>query len=133
MDKLSHIAVVCVGRAVMFGALAIALIMLSFAFHPAWAFRAGAIMTLGMAAILAFKAQTASRLNPRKTEVWIYLDKSARPQNPHALNYFASTMREVYARFAQGSLGVACGMFVVSVILSAAGVEPYGHQAALAP
>jgi hypothetical protein len=119
MEKLHEIAIFCVGRAVMFGSLAIFCVMFSFAFQPAWAFRAGAIMTLGMAGILVIKASLATTQRPRKTEVWMYLDEKSRPANDHADRYFASVMRDVYGRFAKASLAVACGMFVLSLAFSA--------------
>ncbi|MBL0936596.1 MAG: hypothetical protein IBJ07_17765 [Rhizobiaceae bacterium] len=121
METIRQIAVFCVGRAVMFGALAIGLVMLSFSFDPAWAFRAGAIMTLVMAAILVFKAQTAKSKLPSRTEVWIYLDDGMKPKNDHAVRYFGKVLSEVYGRFAQVSLMVACAMFVVSQTFFAMG------------
>jgi hypothetical protein len=42
MERARKIANVCVGRAVLFGWLAIVCIMFSFSFHPVAAFRAGA-------------------------------------------------------------------------------------------
>lgn len=125
METIRQIAVFCVGRAVMFGALAIGLVMLSFSFDPAWAFRAGAIMTLFMAAVLLFKAQTAKHKQPSRTEVWIYLDDRMKPKNDHAVSYFGKVLSEVYGRFAQVSLMVACGMFVVSQTFFAIGFSFY--------
>jgi hypothetical protein len=126
METIRQIAVFCVGRAVMFGALAIGIVMLSFSFDPAWAFRAGAIMTLAMAAILVFKAQTAKHKLPNQTEVWIYLDDGMKPKNDHAVSYFGKILSEVYGRFAQASFLVACGMFVVSQTFFALGFRFYG-------
>lgn len=125
METIRQIAVFCVGRAVMFGALAIGLVMLSFSFDPAWAFRAGAIMTLFMAAVLVFKAQTAKHKQPSRTEVWIYLDDGMKPKNDHAISYFGKVLSEVYGRFAQVSLLVACAMFVVSQTFFAIGFSFY--------
>jgi hypothetical protein len=125
MPEIREIAVFCVGRAVMFACLAIVLVMLAFAFHPVWAFQAGAIMTLIMAGILVWKAQTAHRRRPEKTEVWLYIDENKRSslQQAHAL--FASELRDVYARFAQISFTMACLLFVLGLIMSLIGVQPY--------
>jgi hypothetical protein len=125
MEKVRQIATFCIGRAVMFASLAIFLIMFSFSFDPAWAFRAGAVLTLVMSAVLVFKAQWVMQQNPRRTEVWIYLDESLRPENNHARRYYALTLREVYGRFARASLVAACLMFAVSIGLSAIGYQPF--------
>ncbi|MBO6540865.1 MAG: hypothetical protein JJ969_15875 [Rhizobiaceae bacterium] len=123
MEKFRQVANMCVGRAVMFGWLAIGLIMLSFSFNPAIAFRAGAVMALGMATILIVKAFEASRKNPRHTEAWLYLDDKSRPANPDAKRVFRNTLREVYGRFAQGVFLLACVMFVLSMIFVGLGYD----------
>ncbi len=125
MDKIREVAVACIGRAVMFGALAIGCVMIGFSFNPVSAFRSGAVMTLAMAAILIWKAVAATRQNPKLTEVWLYLDEHTRPVGDHARYLFATIMREVYGRFAQASLAVACGFFAVSVVLNLFGFEAY--------
>ena len=125
MDKIREVAVACVGRAVMFGALAIGCVMVGFSFNPVSAFRSGAVMTLAMAAILIWKAVAAARQNPKMTEVWLYLDEHTRPAGDHARYLFATIMREVYGRFAQATLAVACGFFAVSVVLNLFGFEAY--------
>lgn len=125
MEKIRAIAIGCVGRAVMFGVLAIACVMIGFSFNPVSAFRSGAVLTLVMAAILIFKAVTAHRQNPKMTEVWLYLDESSRPGDAHARFLFATIMRDVYARFAQAALLAACGLFAVSLGFSLLGFESY--------
>ena len=125
MEKIRAVAFACVGRAVMFGVLAIACVMVGFSFNPVSAFRSGAVLTLAMAAILIFKAATAHRQNPKLTEVWLYLDDTSRPSDAHARFVFATVMREVYGRFAQAALLVGCGLFVISIGFSLAGFESY--------
>ena len=53
------------------------------------------------------------------------LPERVRPAGDHARYLFASVMRDVYARFAQASLAVACAFFAVSVTLMLFGLEPY--------
>jgi Ca2+/Na+ antiporter len=136
MDKIREVAVFCVGRAVMFGSLAITCVMVGFSFNPVSAFRAGAVLTLLMAAILIWKAYAAARQNPKSTEVWVYLDDKARPANEHSRFVFATVMRDVYARFGQASLAVACLFFAISMIFVMFGfkadqpeISPYTAQA----
>lgn len=121
MDTIRNLAIMCVGRAVMFGALAIFCIMFAFAFDPAAAFRSGAIMTLLMTGILLLKAQYVLVQKPRNTEVWIYLDERTRPRDDEATRRYAAVLRDVYARFAFAALLAACGMFVISVLFGLAG------------
>lgn len=131
MDKIREAAVACIGRAVMFGTLAIGCVMVAFSFNLVSALRAGAVLTLGMAAILIFKALSARRQHPRDTEVWLYLADEHRPADDRQRSAFAAIMRDVYGRFAQVSLFAACAMFAVSVVLLLFGFEPY--QPPLAP
>ena len=125
MDKIREVAFFCIGRAVMFGVLAITCVMVGFSFNPVSALRSGAVMTLGMAAILSWQAFAAQRKSPRKTEVWLYLDERTRPSSPHADYAFATIMRDVYGRFARISLAVACGFYLLSVVLTLFGLEPF--------
>jgi hypothetical protein len=124
MERARKIANVCVGRAVLFGWLAIVCIMFSFSFHPVAAFRAGAVLALVMAAILIAKAFHAARQNPKHTEVWIHLDEKTKPRNDQARLVFRNMMREVYGQYAQGVFIIGCAFFVISLALLALGVEP---------
>jgi hypothetical protein len=137
MEKIREVAVFCVGRAVFFGSLAIGCVMVGFSFNPVSAFRSGAMLTLLMAGILVWKAAAAQSQNPKRTEVWLYLDEKTRPPDAHIHFMFATVLREVYARFARIALCFAFGFFAVSVALTAFGLEPYepprGPLAAEAP
>ena len=130
MIKIREVAVFCVGRAVMFGSLAITCVMVGFSFNPVSAFRSGAVLTLIMAAILIWKAYAATGQNPKSTEVWIYLDKQARPNDAHARFVFATVMRDVYGRFGQASLAVACAFFAISMVFGMFGFEAYQPETA---
>jgi predicted membrane metal-binding protein len=128
MEKIREVAIFCVGRAVMFGSLAITCVMVGFSFNPVSAFRSGAVLTLLMAAVLIWKAYAAAGKNPRTTEVWIYLDDKARPADEHSRFVFATVMRDVYGRFGQASLAVACLFFAISVVFVMFGFEAYQPQ-----
>lgn len=123
MERTRQIAFFCVGRAVMFGWLAIACIMFSFSFSPVIAFRAGAVLALAMSAILIFKAFASARQNPRHTEVWIYLDDKTRPMNDQARAVFSNTMREIYGRYARGVFIMSCIFFAASLAFLGMGFE----------
>ncbi|MCR4267170.1 hypothetical protein [Nitratireductor sp. ZSWI3] len=117
MERIRKIASVCIGRAVMFGSLAIGMIMLSFSFDLVLALKAGAILALIMAQILIIKAYTTPRQNPRRTEVWSYLSPELRPMGNAGAKVFLSILSEVYLLFASRSLAVGCGFFTASVTL----------------
>lgn len=118
MDDIKRIAVNCIGRAVMFGSLAIGCVMIGFSFDPVSAFRSGAFLTLTMALVLISKALTASTKNPMHTEVWLYLDEESRPADGPARRKFGTVMRDVYILYARIALGAAVGFFLVSLVLS---------------
>lgn len=119
MEKIRNTAYVCIGRAVMFGALAIMLVMLSLSFDPALALFAGALLTLVMAQILILKAFFVPWQNPKHTEVWTCLDAQSRPTDTSGLAVFITILRDVYGAFARNSLTVACCFFAMSLALRA--------------
>jgi len=123
VEVIRNVAVMCIARAVSFGALAIICVMVAFAFSPPASFRTGAFLTLIMAVVLLMKAQYALYQQPRHTEVWLYLDEHNRPRDAEASRRFASVMREVYGRFALVTFAAACGFFAISWLLLAAGME----------
>ncbi|MBX3531539.1 MAG: hypothetical protein KF849_13090 [Rhizobiaceae bacterium] len=123
MEPIRSIAFFCVGRAFMFGWLAIGCVMFSFAFNPTLAFRAGAVLSLGMAAILLVKAYAAPGQKPNRTEVWIYLDDKTRPQNDQARLVFGRILRETYGQFAQAALVIGVAMFLISLAFMAMGYD----------
>ena len=125
MNQIRQIAIACVGRAVMFGWLAICCVMVGFSFAPVSSFRSGAVLALLMSLVLLWRSMTAASRNPKHSEVWLYLDEANRPAEAHARLVFATIMREVYGRHALTTLWVAIGLFVASVLLQLFGLEPY--------
>jgi hypothetical protein len=125
MEKVREVAVACIGRAVMFGTLAIGCVMVGFSFSPVSAFRSGALMALGMSAVLIWKALAAHRQHPKTTEVWLYLDDENRPSGDRARQAFSSVLAEVYASYARFSLLAACGLFAIALVFLLFGHEAY--------
>ena len=130
MEEIRRIAIDCVGRAVMFGWLAIGCVMMGFSFSPVSSFRSGAVLALLMTLILLWHAMRASTRNPKHSEVWLYLDKDSRPPDGHAQLIFGTIMREVYARHAQITLSIAVAFFALSLLLQLAGLQPYAPPVA---
>lgn len=123
MDKIRETAIFCVGRAVMFATIAVSLVMLSFAFDPATALKAGGTMALTVAAILLWFAQTAHRRRPNDTETWLLLKDDSRPAGEHGAKLFASVMEEVYLFFAARAFAVAITLICGGLLLSLLGVR----------
>ena len=125
MYEIRRIALQCVGRAVMFGSLAIGCVMMGFSFSPVSAFRSGAFMALIMAALLMGKAMTAGSKNPKRTEVWLYLDEKSRPIDAAAQTVFRTVMREVYVLYARISLAASLGLFALSLVFMLFGLKAH--------
>lgn len=116
MEQIREIAVQCIGRAVMFGSLAIFCVMVGMSGDIVAAFRAGAFLALIMVALLTWKALAVTTQNPRHTEVWLYLDEQSRPaQSSHKA--FALVLQEVYQHYARVTLCFAAGFFILSLLI----------------
>ena len=115
MDRIQVAAETSIGRAVGFGALAIGTVVLGLIFDPVLALKTGGALTLLMAAIIQLKAERA-RLQPyRSTEVWLLLDKRLGLPEDHAQRVVSTVLRSVYDRYAQASLGVAVGLWLLGL------------------
>lgn len=125
MDEIRRVAFECIGRAVMFGSLAIGCVMLGFSFNPVSAFRSGAFLALAMALVLMSKAMSAGTKDPERTEVWLYLDRKSRPMDDPARRVFNTIMRDVYGLFARIAFCVAVGFFVLSLVLTMFGLQAF--------
>lgn len=112
-----------VGRAVFFGGFAISLVMMAFAFDFTLAFRAGAILSLAMSAILLWFAQTAHSRKPEKSEVWLLLPAEYKPQNDAARSTFARVMHEVYLHYAARSFAFGVVFLAIAMLLAVSGYE----------
>ena len=111
-------AMYCVGRAVGFASLAIALVMISLAFAPAAAFKAGAILGLAMCLVLLWFARTAHRRLPKNAETWLLLEAERRPDSDFARRMFAAALEEVYLFFAARIFVVAVTFLAFGMLLS---------------
>ena len=103
MDEINRIretAYHSVGRACLFGMLAVATVMAGLIAWPTVAFRSGAILsTLGMA-ILLIKAEQAKRRSYRHSEVWVLLGRRQGLPEARAQQVIASVLSATFERFA---------------------------------
>ena len=121
MEDMRRIAYEVVSRACLFASLAIFCVMIGMSFHPRLAFQAGGFLTTAMALILIFKALEARTKDHRKTEMWLYLEKDARPPAAYAQWASATVLRETYLTFALWTSAIAIAMWVIALMFSVAG------------
>ena len=123
MQEIRKTAMFAVGRAVFFGGFAISMVMLAFSFDFLLAFRAGAILSIGMAAILLWFAQTGSGRKPERLETWILLSAEARPRDEAARRQFLRVMHDVYLYYAARAFAFGVGFLAIAIVLSLSGLE----------
>jgi hypothetical protein len=122
VDDIRRVAYEIVLRACSFGSLTIFCIMIGLSFDPRISFQSGGVLTLVMTLILALKAYEARTKPYRRTEMWLYLPKEARPPAGSAQRITATIMREVYLTFALWTSAIAIGMWGVVLMLSFIGL-----------
>ncbi|MGI9417622.1 MAG: hypothetical protein ACR2RA_07280 [Geminicoccaceae bacterium] len=120
MRAIETAALISVGRACGFAGLAILCVMLGLSFEPVLAMRAGGVMGLGLAAILAVFGSYAGRRAYEETETWLILPKEERPPASVAQEIIGKTLRETYLWFAEravvGSMILLAGSLVLKIL-----------------
>ena len=119
---MRRIAYETVLRACGFASLAIFCVMIGMSFMPKLAFQAGGFLTTIMSTILVLKAYEARTKDYRRTEMWLYLPKEARPPAGSAQRITSTIMREVYLTFALWTSAIAIGMWGIVLMLSFIGL-----------
>lgn len=115
MDRIESAAEISIGRAVGFGALAIATTVLGLIFEPALALKTGGAATLLMAAILQLKAQQAPSKPYRSTELWLILDRRLGLPDDQAQRIVGTVLSATYRRYAGFSVVAAVGMWLLGL------------------
>jgi hypothetical protein len=100
-DQICEVARISIGRACLFGLLAIITFMAGLIAWPDIALRAGAILFLLTTAILMLKALQAPTRSYRRTEVWMMLGKRHNLPEPRAQAIFGEVLRDTYVQFAR--------------------------------
>jgi hypothetical protein len=116
LHRIEQAAEVSIGRAVGFGALAIATAVLGLIFDPAMAFKTGGALTLLMAAILWLKLEHAPSQPYRTTEVWLILDKRLGMPDEHAQRIVSAALCAVYSRYARASAAAAVALWLLGLL-----------------
>jgi len=123
MEIFRYTAMLAIGRAVFFGGFAISMVMLSFAYDYSMSLRAGAVMTLGMSAILLWFGQTAFSRKPERSEVWLLLKDDARPKCEASRKVFHQAMQETYYFFSYRACAISIVMLSASLFMTLLGIN----------
>lgn len=108
-----------VGRACGFAGLAIGTFMIGMISEPPLALRVGGVLTLLACFVLILKASLATKVPYKRTEVWLLLDPSERPQPSIAQQVIGRTLRYVYLRFALYAAWLSVSLLVASLVFRA--------------
>ncbi len=117
MEKLRQVAFLSVGRAVGFAGLGIFTLMVGLCFDPLLALRSGGVLLLLLVAVLLLKAHRVEATDYRRTEAWLLLDSSDRPDERFAGRALSAALRDAFLRFAHWTAGVAALVWGFSLIL----------------
>ncbi len=123
MQRFEQTAIVSIGRAVFFAGLAISLLMMGFAYDYASALRAGALLSIGLSAVLLWFAKTADPGKLEKCETWMLLAEKDRPANPASRAVLATVLRDTYLYFSVRAFAFSLAMFAGFAVLRIAGIE----------
>lgn len=121
MHKLQQAAFISIGRAVGFSGLAIFTVMVGLSFEPLLALKSGGVLLLILLSALLLKAHRTPLINYRRTEAWLLLDRSDRPDERYAGQVLATALRDACLRFAQWTAGTAIFVWAGAVLLAWSG------------
>ena len=118
LDRIPALARLSVLRACGFAALAIVLTMAGTAHDPFQSFRIGAALTLVLALVLKYRADTYHRKSRiEESEVWIMLAPEERPTKDVARQMITKAMRAELREKALGAAACALLLTGVAVLL----------------
>lgn len=117
IERIRAAAQVSVGRATMFGALAIWAASFGFISWPLTAFRLAALLSTLTMVILIYKAVQAPRRPYRRTEVWVMLGKNHGLPEESAQHVISGVLRDTFWRFASLVAAVAGVLWLAAIAL----------------
>lgn len=117
MDEFRNLALMSVGRAVMFSFYAIGLLVLAFLPHPVLALDIGGTAALLLAVALIARSAQIGGADPRRSEAWMLLAAERRPRR-EAWRLLNDILRETHMRFARWVAGAAALFFAAASLLA---------------
>lgn len=119
--RIREVAFMSVGRACMFGVIAIWTLMMGLIMWPALALKAGALGTTLAGAILLLKAMRATRRSYRRTETWILLGREHGLPEERAQPIITGILRDTYLRFAEYAAVITVVLWIAAFLFWLAG------------
>jgi hypothetical protein len=120
LDRIKAAAIQSIGRACLFGLLAIGTTMFALISWPILAFRSGAILSMLMLAVLLIRSEFSSRQDYRRTETWLLMGQRHTLPESHAARVILGILRDTYRRFAvyAATIAVVCWalMFLAATV-----------------
>lgn len=116
MHKIEELAHASVARGCGFAMLAIATFMIGLSAEFALALRAGGYSCLLMCLILMVMGWRAESVPYKRTELWLMLEPSERPQPASAQSIISTARREAFLEFALRSAWLAAALLVMAVL-----------------
>ncbi len=123
-ERIRALAHVSIGRACLYGLVAIVAMMIGLIGRPDIALRAGAILFLLTSAFLVLRAVQALNRSYRETEVWALLGKRHDLPEPGAQAIFGEVLRGAYLKFARLTMVASVLLWAAEQTLTLAGVVP---------
>lgn len=115
MEKINQLAHASVARACGFAMLAIATFMVGLSSQFALALRAGGFGCLLLSLVLIGMSWRAASTPYQRTELWLMLDPSERPQAAVAQSIISTARREAFLDFALRSAWLATTLLVMAL------------------
>lgn len=117
MNRIQYLAEISVGRGCGFAMLAIVTVMCGMAGDLALSLKTGAGLSVVMGLVLAWRAWRARARDPRKTEVYLMLDKGRDLPEGHPLPEINEALRLTYLRYGEYSGVLALVLIALAVVL----------------
>ncbi len=121
MEHMRRVAYETVLRACGFASLGIFCVMIGLSFNPQLAFQAGGFLTMLMAFVLILKSREALTKDYRRTEMWLYIDKSFRPPEAYAQWASSTILRDTYLTFAMWTALISIAMWAMALVFALLG------------
>jgi hypothetical protein len=116
-ETIERLTLISVARGVGFAALGVLCLMVGFAEDFVNVLRSGGIGSLLITVVLYFKAQNASVMNYKRTEVWIMLKPDERPPEDVARRMVAECRRDILLRWSERSAWIAASLLAAAALV----------------
>ncbi len=114
MDRILTVADQTIRRACAFAGLGVGFTMLALSFDMVLAFRAGAVMTTAVFAMLLWLGHRAPRADVRRTELWSVVGRGLRLSRERAQALLGGVLRERYLWHADRAAVLAIGFWAMA-------------------